>query len=405
MVCESMPALLITLEKRGAEYKANINDYDSPWKEALTDFFPQAIQMFSADVYKQIDWSVKPVFLDKEFQAFKIGTAKGRKYVDKLVCLKLRSGVDIMLLIHVEVQHYLKNQQAQITFAKRMFRYYAHISASYPDTQVFSLGVVLDGVGLGQKDAGSKVDINSIKVMGATGAEAILNENLRIKNNTANQQQLIFFYSQSIGGCQFEFTFPVINLSYWLNKEAEIERIATTNPFAVVIMSQLAAIKYKELADRFNPRVDLYRKLIKYGYSVRKTKLLLRLIDWIVKVPADLELKLYDKLVEISKENEMAYVSSMERIALERATEKVMAQSLKLGMEKGIEQGMEKGIKQGIEKGRGLGQSDIILIQLQHKFGDLSDSIVNKIKTASQNQLESWALNFIDAKTLDDVFK
>lgn len=80
------------IKEETSEYKASKNDYDSPWKEALTDFFPQSIQLFLPYVHKQINWSVKPVFLDKEFQAFKVGTTKGRKYVDKLVQLQLLSG-------------------------------------------------------------------------------------------------------------------------------------------------------------------------------------------------------------------------------------------------------------------------------------------------------------------------
>ncbi len=34
------------------------NDYDSPWKDALEQFFPQAIQLLAPDLYALIDWSI-----------------------------------------------------------------------------------------------------------------------------------------------------------------------------------------------------------------------------------------------------------------------------------------------------------------------------------------------------------
>lgn len=81
----------------------------------------------------------------------------------------------------------------------------------------------------------------------------------------------------------------------------------------------------------------------------------------------------------------MAYVTPLERMDLEEAT--------------------ANGLKQGINQGIGLGQSELLLRLLQRKFGDLLETIINKITTATQGQLESWALNFVDAKTLGEVFR
>jgi hypothetical protein len=43
-------------------------DNDSPWKEILEAYFPQAMQFFFPETAKIIDWERPHEFLDKEFQ-------------------------------------------------------------------------------------------------------------------------------------------------------------------------------------------------------------------------------------------------------------------------------------------------------------------------------------------------
>ncbi|WPL19041.1 hypothetical protein Thiowin_04145 [Thiorhodovibrio winogradskyi] len=43
-------------------------DYDSPWKEALEQFFPEFLALLFPAIHAEIDWSKGVQFLDKEFQ-------------------------------------------------------------------------------------------------------------------------------------------------------------------------------------------------------------------------------------------------------------------------------------------------------------------------------------------------
>ena len=59
----------------------------------------------------------------------------------------------------------------------------------------------------------------------------------------------------------------------------------------------------------------------------------------------------------------------------------------------------------GIKKGTRNGQAELLLRQIQRRFGPVTADITQRVNTATAPQIEFWALNFVDAKTLDDVFR
>ena len=79
-------------------------DYDSPWKEALDVFFEAFLQLFFPQAHAEIDWGRPWESLDKELQQIAPEAEIGRRYVDKLVKVWLKSGEEQWVLIHVEVQ-------------------------------------------------------------------------------------------------------------------------------------------------------------------------------------------------------------------------------------------------------------------------------------------------------------
>ena len=56
------------------------------------------------------------------------------------------------------------------------------------------------------------------------------------------------------------------------------------------------------------------------------------------------------------------------------------------------------------QEGRQEGERTVLERQLQRRFGTLSPEITKKLSEASSVDLENWAENVLDAKTLDDVF-
>jgi len=63
-----------------------------------------------------------------------------------------------------------------------------------------------------------------------------------------------------------------------------------------------------------------------------------------------------------------------------------------------------EGVAEGRKEGLHQGQAIILHNQLTHRFGPLSEHIQQRLNDASSEELESWALNLLDAASLDEVF-
>jgi hypothetical protein len=72
-------------------------DLDSPWKDVLRTYFPQAMQFFFPDTAVLVDWSKPYEFLDKEFQQISRDGELGRRFADQLVKVWLIEGESILV--------------------------------------------------------------------------------------------------------------------------------------------------------------------------------------------------------------------------------------------------------------------------------------------------------------------
>lgn len=97
-------------------------DHDRLFKELITTFFAEFVELFFPDVNAYLDRD-SLVFLDKE--VFTDVTEGERHEADVIVQAKFR-GQDAFFLIHVEHQSY-----AQAEFARRMFKYWARLFEKY----------------------------------------------------------------------------------------------------------------------------------------------------------------------------------------------------------------------------------------------------------------------------------
>jgi len=84
--------------------------------------------------------------------------------------------------------------------------------------------------------------------------------------------------------------------------------------------------------------------------------------DWMMHLPTDLQRALWQDLEQLERNRRMPYITSVERI----------------GMEKGIEQG----IQQGIQQGKQLGAADMLLHLIERRFGPPSDVVRERINKA-----------------------
>lgn len=71
-----------------------------------------------------------------------------------------------------------------------------------------------------------------------------------------------------------------------------------------------------------------------------------------------------------------------------------------IGREEGHEEGMQKGLEEGLKRA----QLAILLRQLESKFGPLSADLKERLQSASNEQREAWALQLLQANSLQELF-
>src|SRR4030042_4258885 len=125
--------------KRGKRAKGNKENncyFDELWKSVIEKLFRNFLFLFMPDLGAMVDFSRDYSFLDKELQKISLPLRKGKKFVDKLVKVYLKSGEEKWILFHVEVQG-----QDAAGFNERMFIYFYRIFDKYK-VKIGSLGVI-----------------------------------------------------------------------------------------------------------------------------------------------------------------------------------------------------------------------------------------------------------------------
>ena len=259
--------------------------YDSPWKDILQTYFEEFLLFFFPQAHREIDWTKQPEFLDKELKEVVRDAELGRRFADKLVKLYRTNGEENWILVHVEVQ-----SQEEDNFPKRIFSYNYRIFDRY-DREVASLAI------LGDERA-----------------------------NWRPSQ-----YGYQLFGCSVDFRFPVVKLVDYQQRLSELE--ASTNPFATVVMAHLAALETSgDRPKRLRQKLALVRRLYSLGFEREDVLNLLAFIDWMLTLPFDLEAEFRREVEQLEAEQRMQYVTSFERIGIEKGKFEVIIKAISLGL-------------------------------------------------------------------------
>lgn len=250
-------------------------DYDNPWKEALSLYFPAFIEFFFPHIDTNIDWNRGYEFLDKEFQQIVRDAEIGLREADKLVKVWRLDGEETWVLIHIEVQ-----SQVQSVFAERMYVYNNRIFDRYR-RKVVSLAVLADD------------------------------------QPSWRPTQ----YSYEIWGCQVLLKFPIVKLLDYQQLTLE----ANANPFAVIVLAHLTTQRTsKDPQGRYQGKMRIAKSLYQRGYSRQDILELLRLIEWMMTLPEGLERDFEQELIRFEEENRMPYILSYERRVLQARQEDIL---------------------------------------------------------------------------------
>ena len=303
------------------------DDFDNPWKTFISKYFKDFMIFFFPEIAGNIDWNQEVIFLDKEFQQIALNAEIGRRTADKLVQVYTLDGEETWVLIHVEVQ-----SQYDVEFAKRIYVYNYRIFDLY-DRRVASLAILADDRPNWKPD----------------------------------------HFSYELLGCKAGIWYPTVKLLDYKNKWDELEN--DVNPFSTVVMAHLKTLEtQKNASKRFDSKLALIKRLYRVGYGRNEIIDLFAFIDWIMRLPKELEKSLWQEVQEIEEVRKMAYVTSVQRI----------------GREEGREEGRE-------------GFQRLLSKLFSRKFQLEPESLIGLFEDLSMEQMEKLGARIFEAGNIEDV--
>jgi hypothetical protein len=171
-----------------------------------------------------------------------------------------------------------------------------------------------------------------------------------------------------VGFAAYRDTAEVVKLTDYKSREAELRD--SDNPFAMVVLLQLAALETRpDDQQRLMTKLEFFRDLLTHGSDMEKIFSVYRFLDIILTLNPKFELEYVRRAKEIDREFNMNLTLTAER----------------------------HGYQQG--------EAHILVNQLKVKFAEVPEDYVKKINSADTSTLERWSTNFVFANSIDEVFK
>lgn len=299
------------------------DEYDTPWKEAIETYFRECIEFFFPIAAEEINWERGYTFLDKELQQVVRDAEFGQRFVDKLVQVWRKDGSEQWVLIHLEVQ---SNEEKD--FAKRMYIYHYRLFDRY-NQSIASFAILAD-------------------------------ERATWRPNE---------FRDELWGCEVNFKFPIVKLLDYAQQWNQLE--ASSNPFATVVMAHLKAKETRQDSEvRKRWKLYLTKQLYEKGYQREDIINLFHFIDWVMRLPEELENSFWEEVTEYEENKKMPYVTSVEQ----------------RGIQKGRQEGILKGIEALLEVKFGAEGNKLLPEISQIQDVDVLEAILTGIKTKNTLQ-------------------
>jgi predicted transposase YdaD len=245
---------------------------DTLWKSILEDVFEDFLRFFYPDADDIFDFEKGFDFLDKELEElFPQTEEKNVRYVDKLVRVWLKNGREEWILIHVEVQG-----NGDKTFAKRMYIYRYRIQDRY-DRPVVAWAILTD------------------------------------KNKKFHPTE----YKEAFLGTEVIYRFN----AYKVINQSEKALKASQNPFAIVLLTVLLALKKDKIneVELIDLKLELVKNLLKKEIPKKKIHALMNFLKHYVSFNEENTLIFEQKLDQFKGKT---YPMGIEQFLLHRAESK-----------------------------------------------------------------------------------
>lgn len=258
---------------------------DSLWKAILEDVFDDFLRFFFENADKLFDMQRGFEFLDKELeQLFPTNPDEfSPKYVDKLVKVFTREGEEQWILVHIEVQGSKDDE-----FSHRMFQYFYRIYDKYQCPLT---------------------------------AFAILTD----RNRKFRPQK----FEQTYLGTTLRYDFNL----YKILEQDETVLLENNNPFAMVVLTVLVALKKGKLTEDelLGEKLTLAKRLLKRQFSKDKIRALMNFLKLYVRFGNT------EKAIKFDEELAILTYKNKKTMGIE---EFVLARAERVGEKRGEKRGM-----------------------------------------------------------------
>ncbi len=365
-------------------------DHDEIFKELLTVFFMEFVTAFLPGVAAYIDPdSIE--FVDKEI--FRGVQGRRKRYVDLVVKVRFR-GQPTYFLIHVENQ-----SKAEPGFAKRMFRYFARLMEKF-DLPVYPVAIF-------SYDAPRREEPDHYEVV---------------------------FPDKTV----LQFTYTAIQL----NRLSWKDFIQTPNPAAAALMTKMNIAP----EDRVKVAGEITRMLLTLKLDQGKADLIFSFMENYLELTGE-ELITFERELEefpLEEEKKMggpysswgkaryakmeeAYKQEMMRTGRMEGWQQGKEEGLQAGKEEGLQagkeegrqegkeegrqegkeegrqEGKEEGRQEGKEEGRQEGKEELIVRQVNRRFGSVPPQVTGRLNSLSADQLNELGEALFDLASFADL--
>lgn len=315
-------------------------DFDGAWKYALEQYFPEFLALFFPQIYTEVDWQKPWHFLDSELLPLAPADHTGKPRVDRLASVQRLDGLAALVLIHLEVQ-----SQYDPDFDKRLFLYHVRIFDTH-DCPVISLAI------LGDEDP----------------------------------RWCPQHFSYGLWGCEIHFTFPMVKLLDLDESALEQSR----NPFAfLVLVHRDAQATRGQPEERLRRKLSRYRACLRQGHASEDLRKLLQLSEYVLRLSGDMTQHVYQAMRQVERE--------------ETGMDTVVTSFEALGHARGLIEGRLEGLMEGRLEGQTEERYNLLIRQLNRKFGSLAPELHERIGRLPAEQLLTLSEALLDFTTCDDL--
>ena len=164
----------------------------------------------------------------------------------------------------------------------------------------------------------------------------------------------------------------MLKLLDFKSRTEELE--ASDNPFAVVILGQLAANETQsKLEQRLNVRLKLVRQCLQKGWQKVDIQALYIFLENVIRLNDDLTLTYIQEKIKLEETYNMRLTTDAERLAE--------------------------------NKGQIEGRGELFTLLMEKKFGPLPNDYQEKISQADMQTINFWSLKMLNAHNLEEIFK